>query len=231
MFYFSALPGLISTREGRQRGGHTDTVGHSPAGAPEIDSALPSEDTQRLTLLYEGFRRPIYTYMYRLLGNQDDAADATQEVFLRACMNWEKLRERKSLGEWLYRVATNLCIDLLRKRKRLSWWKLPRRTRDERGDEGESEEETSAFLSAEHGGILVVAEREHIQLALARLPHEYAVVLVLSVVQGIPYREIASIIGLSPGATASRLSRAKKMFVEQYQRIGQENDGQQEKRS
>jgi RNA polymerase sigma-70 factor (ECF subfamily) len=210
MFYFSALPGLISTREGRQRGGHTDTVGHSPAGAPEIDSALPSEDTQRLTLLYEGFRRPIYTYIYRLLGNQEDAADATQEVFLRACMNWEKLRERKSLGEWLYRVATNLCIDLLRKRKRLSWWKLPRRTRDERGDEGESEEETSAFLSAEHGGILVVAEREHIQLALARLPHEYAVVLVLSVVQGIPCREIASIIGLSPGATASRLSRAKR---------------------
>jgi len=69
-----------------------------------------------LTLLYERFRRPIYTYIYRLLGNQEDAADATQEVFLRVCMSWEKLRDRESLGEWLYRVATNLCIDLLRKR-------------------------------------------------------------------------------------------------------------------
>jgi RNA polymerase sigma-70 factor, ECF subfamily len=56
-------------------------------------------------------------------------------------------------------------------------------------------------------------------------------VLVLSVVQGIPYQEIAGIIGVSPGATASRLSRAKKMFVEQYQRISQEHDGHQEKRS
>src|SRR6516165_6801789 len=102
MFYFSAFPGLISTREGRQRGGHTDAVGQEPAVAPGIDSALLSEDTQRLTLLYEGFRRPIYTYMYRLLGNRDDAADATQEVFLRLCLHWEQLRDRESLGEWLY---------------------------------------------------------------------------------------------------------------------------------
>jgi RNA polymerase sigma-70 factor, ECF subfamily len=226
MFYFSALPGLAPAREGGRKGGHTDTVGHAPAGAPGIDPALLSEDTQRLTLLYEGFRRPIYTYIYRLLGNQEDAADATQEVFLRACMHWEQLRDRESLGEWLYRVATNLCIDLLRKRKRLSWWKLPRHSRDDTGEEGQGEEDRRAFLSANHGGILLVAEREHMQLALARLPHEYAVVLVLSVAQGIPYQEIAGILGVSPGATASRLSRAKKMFVEQYQRISQENGEQ-----
>ena len=223
MFYFSALPGLVSTREGRRRGGHTDTVRHAPASAPGIDPALLSEDAQRLALLYERFRRPIYTYLYRLLGNRDDAADATQEVFLRACMHWEQLRDRESLGEWLYRVATNLCIDLLRKRKRLSWWKLPRSNREDEGNEEEGDEETLAVPSADHGGMAVVAEREHMQLALARLPHEYAVVLVLSVAQGIPYQEIAGIIGLSPGATASRLSRAKKMFVEQYQRISQEN--------
>jgi RNA polymerase sigma-70 factor, ECF subfamily len=231
MFYFSAIPGMLSTHDGRRKGGHTDTVGEEPAVAPGISPALLSDDTRMLTLLYERFRRPIYTYMYRLLGNQEDAADATQEVFLRACMHWEKLRDRESLGEWLYRVATNLCVDLLRKRKRLSWWPLTRHNREDEGDEEEGDEHTLTFLSADHGGMVMVAEREHMQLALARLPHEYAVVLVLSVAQGIPYREIASIIGLSPGATASRLSRAKKMFVEQYQRISQENDGQQERRS
>jgi RNA polymerase sigma-70 factor (ECF subfamily) len=127
-------------------------------------------------------------------------------------------------------VATNLCIDLLRKRKRHSLWKLPRHSCVDEGDEGESVEDARAFLAAEHSGILVVAEREQIQLALASLNHEYAVVLVLGVVQDIPYREIAGIIGLSAGATASHLSRAKKMFVEQYQRICQEHEGQQEKR-
>ncbi len=232
MFYFSSIPGMVRTRSGRRREGeHTNTGGRALAGAPGIDPALLSEDTQRLTLLYERFRRPIYTYMYRLLGNQEDAADATQEVFLRACMHWEKLRDRESLGEWLYRVATNLCIDMLRKRKRLSWWPLTGHHRDEQREEGEREEDACIFLSTDHGGMLAVAEREHMQLALGRLPHEYAVVLVLSVVQGIAYQEIATILGVSSGATASRLSRAKKMFVEQYQRISQENDEQQEKRS
>ncbi len=231
MFYFSANPGLVSTHNGRRKGGHTDTVGQAPAAAPGIDPALLSEDTQMLTLLYERFRRPIYTYIYRVLGNHEDAADATQEVFLRACIHWEQLRNRESLSEWLYRVATNLCIDMLRKRKRLSWWPLTRHNRVDEGDEEEGDEETLAFLSADHGGMAMVAEREHMQLALARLPHEYAVVLVLSVAQGIPYREIAGIIGLSPGGTASRLSRAKRMFVEHYQRISQEHDEQQEERS
>ena len=59
MFYFSALPGLVSTREGRRRGGHTDTVRIVPAAAPGIDPALLSEDAQRLALPYEQFRRPI----------------------------------------------------------------------------------------------------------------------------------------------------------------------------
>jgi RNA polymerase sigma-70 factor, ECF subfamily len=215
---------MVSTHEGRRRGGHTDTVRHVPASTPGIDPALLSDDAQRLALLYERFRRPIYTYVYRLLGNQDDAADATQEVFLRACLHWEQLRDRESLGEWLYRVATNLCIDVLRKRKRLSWWKLPRPHREDEGNEEEGDEETLTAPSADYGGMAVVAEREHLQLALARLPHEYAVVLVLSVAQGIPYQEIASILGVSPGATASRLSRAKRMFVEHYQRISQDND-------
>jgi len=231
MFYFSAIPGLVSTHDRRRKGGHTDAVRQAAAAAPGIDPTLLSEDIRMLALLYERFRRPIYTYIYRLLGNQEDAADATQEVFLRACMHWEKLRERDSQGEWLYRVATNLCTDMLRKRKRLSWWPLTRHNREDEGDEEEGDEETLAFLSVDHGGMAMVAEREHIQLALARLPHEYAAVLVLSVAQGIPYQEIARIIGLSPGATASRLSRAKKMFVEQYQRISQEHDGQQEKQS
>lgn len=170
------------------------------------------------------------TPRYRLLGNQEDAADTTQEVFLRACKSWKNLRDRENLSEWLYRVATNLSIDLIRRRKRLSWWPLTRRSRDE-GDEGESDNETRACMSANHDGLVAIAEREHIQLTLAQLPHPYAVVLVLSVAQGLPYQEIAGIIGLSPGATASRLSRAKKMFVEQYQRISQEHDGRQEKRS
>ena len=48
-------------------------------------------------MLYERFRRPIYSYTHRLLGNGEDAADVTQEVFLRACISWESLRDHDGM--------------------------------------------------------------------------------------------------------------------------------------
>ena len=78
------------------------------------------------------------------------------------------------------------------------------------------------------GGIPEIAEREHIRLALANMPEEYAIVLVLSAAQGIPYQEIATIVGISPNAAATRISRAKRMFAEQYQRISKDVPGKQE---
>jgi RNA polymerase sigma-70 factor, ECF subfamily len=65
---------------------------------------------------------------------------------------------------------------------------------------------------------------------LAVMPEEYALVLVLSVIRGISYQEIATIVGLSPSVTATRISRAKKMFVEQYRRLGIDGVGIQEER-
>ena len=81
-----------------------------------------------------------------------------------------------------------------------------------------------------NGGIPEVAEREQIQRVFACLPQDYAVVLKLSVVQGFPYQEIAAITGLSPSAAATRLSRAKGMFVEQYQRLRADDIERQEDR-
>lgn len=175
-----------------------------------------------LSRLYEQFRRPIHSYIYRLLGSQDDADDITQEVFVRACTSWDGLYERERLSAWLYRIATNLCVDLLRRRKRISWWSLSSRYRNDNQSEELVPEDTFAFLS-DNGGIPEVAEREMIRLTLSRLPEEYAVVLVLSAAQGIPYQEIAAIVGISPSAAATRISRAKKMFAEHYQRIESEN--------
>jgi RNA polymerase sigma-70 factor (ECF subfamily) len=89
-------------------------------------------------------------------------------------------------------------------------------------------DDNSPFL-ADSGGIPEIAEREHIRLTLMSMPEDYAVVLVLSAAQGIPYQEIATILGISPNAAATRISRAKRMFAEKYQRISKEGIGIQEK--
>lgn len=188
-----------------------------------------NEQLSDLILLYEKYKRPLHTYIYRLLGSQEDADDLTQEVFMRAFVSWDDLYDRDNLSPWLYRIATNLCVDQLRRRKRISWWPLTRRRGGEQQFDPGSEEE-APYLPADSGGIPEVFEREQIRQALASMPEDYAIVLVLSAAQGLPYQDIASIVGISPNAAATRISRAKRMFAEQYGRLNEEAICQQEKR-
>ncbi len=210
---------------------HASMTAKKSTRASNIDITTSSSDAKALDfgMLYEKFRRPIHSYIYRLLCSQDDADDLTQEVFMRAFVAWNDLYDRENLSPWLYRIATNLCVDLLRRRKRISWWPLIRHSRAGEQLDGPGEEDTS-YLLADNGGIPEIAEREHIQLALANMPPDYAVVLVLNAAQGVPYQEVAVIVGISPNAAATRISRAKRMFAEQYQRLSVTTGAEQESR-
>ena len=195
------------------------------ANQPKAD---PITDDAALIRLYEQFRRPIHSYIYRLLGSQDDADDVTQEVFVRVFLSWSSLYERDNLSSWMYRIATNLSVDILRKRKRISWWPLHARShQDDYASDSVMQEDYMSLLS-DNGGIPEIAERELIRLALANMPEEYAVVLVLSAAQGLSYQEIAHILNISPNAAATRISRAKKLFAKQYQHVCKDGVGKQE---
>src|SRR5579883_1463506 len=167
-----------------------DTSGHIPAVSSTGDD---------FAALYEKYRRPIHSYIYRLLGSQEDANDVTQEVFIRAYSSWNELYDHEHLSPWLYRIATNLCVDLLRRRKRISWWPLAHRYHNDERSEDMANEDTFSFFS-DSGGIPEIAERELIRLTLANMPEEYAISLVLSAAQGVSYQEIADIAGISPNA-------------------------------
>src|SRR5207253_3149185 len=244
MFFFSvAIPGILPARPKRNSGSgrtgekkaHAGMTTEHSADAQGQSSEVSfvgegaENDAGTLSVLYEQFRRPIHSYVYRLLGDVEDADDVTQEVFVRACISWNGLYERNRLSAWLYRIATNLCVDLLRRRKRISRWGLTyRNSDDERFENGTGDD--SLPLLPDSGGIPEIAEREHIRLALANMPEEYAVALVLSAAQGVPYQEIALIVGISPNAAATRISRAKRMFAEQYRRLSTEGVEKQENR-
>ena len=199
--------------------------------ASNIDTTAYSGEARALdfAMLYEKLRQPIHSYVYRLLGSQEDADDLTQEVFTRAYVSWNDLYDRENLSPWLYRIATNLCVDHLRRRKRISWWPLTRRSRSGEYLENTSEED-APYLPSDSGGIPDVAERDHIRLALANMPLEYAIVLVLSAAQGVPYQEIAAIVDISPNAAATRISRAKRIFAEEYQRLSVTGSSKQERK-
>ena len=243
MFYSVAIPGILPERHvatpclgdrsaRRKESVHVSMTAKKPVDARKehagADSVLLSDDARALSALYEQFRRPIHSYAYRLLGSQEDADDVTQEVFVRVFISWDGLHDRDNLSSWLYRIATNLCVDLLRRRKRISWWSLTHHKQDDEHFHGALIDE-SFLLPPDNGGIPEVAEREHIQLAIAKMPEEYAVALVLNVAQGVPYQEVAAIVGISPNAAATRISRAKKMFAEHYACLSREGNGKREK--
>jgi len=235
MFYSAVNPDILQVRVGgtsdeitsqKERASVTVDKPVEPQASSE-SAASHANAALTVAQLYEQFKRPIHSYIYRLLGNQEDADDVTQEVFVRAYTSWQGLYERERLSPWLYRIATNLCVDMLRRRKRISWWSLSHRYRnDEYGEEG-ANEDTFAFL-ADNGGIPEIAERDLIRRTLEYLPPEYATALVLNAAQGVSYQEIAAIMGISPNASATRISRAKRMFIGHYQRLSKDG-GKQEK--
>lgn len=226
------LSALRADQNGADTWARERTVaGMSKNRIKQVKGAVPPEEKEQpldLIVLYEKYKRPIHTYVYRLLGSQEDADDVTQEVFVRAFVSWNELYDHGNLSPWLYRIATNLCVDLLRRRKRISWWPLVRRTADQQFER--TAEEDASYLPPDSGGIPEVFEREHIRLALASMPEDYAIVLVLNAAQGLSYVDVATVVGISPNAAATRISRAKRMFAEQYRRLNEEEMNQREGR-
>ncbi len=218
-----ALPGLAlgayETYDGARMSGAGD---HAHAADGEITTpaaAVALTETQAQALLaavYTQYAGALHSYAYRLLGNQEDADDVMQEVFIRVHGRIDQLRDPARLRPWLYRIATNLCMDYLRRRARTRKIFGIAVHIDGGGDEAE---ETGAQTIAEPGSTLAidsVAERDHIRLALRRMPPKYATCLVLHSAQGLSYREIAEILGITPGAAAVRLARARVMFGRCY---------------
>ncbi|PDV97869.1 sigma-70 family RNA polymerase sigma factor [Candidatus Chloroploca asiatica] len=160
------------------------------------------EAYNQLVRLYE---RRVFNLCYRMLGEAEAAADVTQETFITA---YRKLNQFRGgvFRSWLLRIATNTCYDLLRSRKRRPSISLEAATESEAGgpvlelaDTGELPEETA--LRHE----LAAA----IQQAIAKLPEDQRIVLILSDVQGLAYEEIAVITSTNLGTVKSRLSRAR----------------------
>src|SRR6476469_10366670 len=89
-----------------------------PLGAAEATfiAAAHSGDTARFALLTERHRRELQVHCYRMLANYEDAQDMTQETFLRAWHKRESFKGQAALRTWLYRIATNACLDFLEKR-------------------------------------------------------------------------------------------------------------------
>lgn len=187
--------------------------------------------------LFTRFQTPITNFIYRLVGNREQAYDLAQDVFVKAyrALSGGATIQAGALSSWLYRIASNTATDALRRRRLISWLPLSL-FNDDRGvgagmpgsDNGFSQQTLSeehlasamgAFTSGYDGGRFEqrVADREIVERVLQRLPEKYAACLLLYEHEGFSCAEIADVLHVTPSAVKMRLMRARERFISIYQ--------------
>ncbi|WP_245607230.1 RNA polymerase subunit sigma-70 [Pseudonocardia spinosispora] len=179
-------------------------------------------DGEAFRELTEPFRRELQVHCYRMLGSLQDAEDAVQDSLLSAWQGFARFEERASLRTWLYRIATNRCLNMRRSaaRRRAAAWDVPgveppepTRLGDMPWLEPCPDVLVDAAVAAPLGPEARYEQRESISLAfvtaLQHLPPRQLGVLVLRDVLGFPAAEVAEMLGVSVEAVKGALKRAR----------------------
>jgi RNA polymerase sigma-70 factor (ECF subfamily) len=167
----------------------------------ELMSAVCSGEHSAYQRLVERHLTPIGHYAYRMLGNQADTNDITQETFLKLWVNAEKWDPNKAkLTTWLHRIAHNLCVDLLRKHEK----NLPLKNTEE--EQGYQE----IWRGADRNKGELNEKLQQLSSVLRALPENQRSALTLCHYSGFSNKEAATIMNISLKALESAISRAKR---------------------
>jgi len=170
--------------------------------AAQVAQALAG-DEDAFRVLVERHSRSLFRLAYRMTGNEHDAEEVVQEAFLRAYRRLDKFESRANFGTWLYRIAVNCSLDLMRKRRPEVEHREPD---DPEGSEAVARIPSATpapdrlLLSAELGG--------QVQIALASLSTMERAAFLLRHFEGLSVDEISSTLGLGNSATKNTVFRA-----------------------
>ena len=159
-------------------------------------------DFEKLVTAYE---KNVYNLALRMVGDPEDAADMTQETFIKAYRALSSFRGDSKFSSWLYRIASNVCLDFLRSRSRHPQVSLSTVDEDDRAtfelpDMRQNPEEQ----------LMKKLGMEAVRRGLEQLPEQQRQILVLRELGGLSYAELAQTLGLEEGTVKSRIFRARK---------------------
>jgi RNA polymerase sigma-70 factor (ECF subfamily) len=164
-------------------------------------------DVEAFERLFEQHQRGVYNVVYQMVRSEADAADLTQNVFLRAWRSLPRLEAPEAFTTWLYRIATNLSRNWIRDntRVRLESLEQPRpRDEEERGPR-----EVADLNADPAAAVQSVAVQEAVRRAVEGLSADHRMVVTLHHLEEMPVEDIARIMNCSVGTVKSRLSRAR----------------------
>jgi len=163
--------------------------------------AAQGGDRAALDALLRRHHDRIHAVCRRLAGNEADALDATQEALIAIARGIRRFDGRAAFSTWAYRVATNACLDELRRRRRRPTPGLP--------DDLDEAQTGGAGGRSRSGGVEGIPDRLAIDAALAQLPVEFRAPVVLRDLCDLDYAEIAEVLDIPPGTVRSRIARGR----------------------
>lgn len=188
---------------------------HAVSGDPQSDHNLLARtcagDEAAFAEIVARYRNPLTNYIHRLLNDYDTAIDLTQETFVRLYGARERYHTDYAFSTYIYRIATNLAISEMRKRRRrklVSFASIFKSKGDQEAREFDPPDERPLADSE-----LIGREQQHaVRRAIASLPTNYRVPVVLRDIEGLSYEEISQTLAVSEGTIKSRISRARGLL-------------------
>jgi RNA polymerase sigma-70 factor, ECF subfamily len=161
-------------------------------------------DAAAFEAIYQRYERRIYSFIYRMMGNDEDAGDLTQDTFVKAYLALPRTTPDLNVSAWLHRIASNACLDVLRRRRLVQW--LPWEVFDTNPalEPAAPDDPAGSFLRKE--------TEQEVQRILTLLSPKHRTALVLKEYQGLSCDEIAEVMGTSRSAVKSLLFRAREEF-------------------
>lgn len=174
--------------------------------------ATKNGDEAAFAEIVRRYKNPITNYLYRFLNDYEEAVDLAQETFVRVYFAIDRYHTGYAFSTYIYRIATNLAISEIRKRKRRRILSLTGLFQADKDDNSEFQPPDERALPVDE---LIEDERSRVIMkAIAALPEKYRVPIILRDIEGRSYEEIAAIMELGLGTTKSRISRARGLLKE-----------------
>lgn len=164
-------------------------------------------DVEAFETLIAEHQKRIYNIAFKMIGNQEDALDLSQEVLIKIFKNLHKFHGSAKFSTWVYRVATNTCLDEIKKRRKYTTYSIDERIQTEDGDLTADIPDTAPTPEA---SAVQKDVQKIIQEGIAKLGDEHKKVIILRDLHGFSYEYIAKILKCSEGTVKSRISRARK---------------------
>ncbi|HRZ95546.1 MAG TPA: RNA polymerase sigma factor [Candidatus Moranbacteria bacterium] len=178
----------------------------------DLVEIIRKKNQERYSEIVERYQKKLFVYIYRLIGNREEAEDLLQDVFVKAYKNLNSYDTSRKFSSWIYRIAHNESVNYIKRKslKKFISWETIVSTKDKLDSSSEEEGADKAWIRKEVS--------KEVNEAIGKLPFKYKQVLTLRYYSDQSYEEIAEILGRPVNTVGTLINRAKKKLAEEIKR-------------